>query len=67
MTFPIAERTVKETIGAVPYTLTIKGNTVVAIDPPGQYGTFYQRAGYRKDRAPMRKIQRFVPDQTLVW
>jgi DUF1680 family protein len=67
ITFPIAERTVQETIGAVPYTLIIKGNTVVSIDPPGKYGAFYQRAAYRKDRAPMRKVQRFVPDQDLVW
>jgi hypothetical protein len=67
VTFPISERTVKETIGAVAYTLIIKGNTVVSIDPPGKYGALYQRAAYRGDRAPMRKVQRFVPDQTLVW
>ena len=67
VTFPISERTVKETIGAVPYTLIIKGSTVVSIDPPGKYGTFYQRAAYRSDRAPMRNVQRFVPEQTISW
>ena len=34
--FPIEERTVKETIGGLPYTLIIKGNTVVSIDRPGR-------------------------------
>jgi hypothetical protein len=67
MTFPIAERTVKETIGDVPYTLTIKGNTVTTIDPPGKVGPLYQRACYRANRAPLRKVSRFVPDETIVW
>ncbi|MBZ5562795.1 MAG: glycoside hydrolase family 127 protein [Acidobacteriia bacterium] len=67
LTFPIEERTVKETIGAVPYTLIIKGNTVVSIDPPGHYGALYERAEYRADRAPMVKVRRFVPDEQIVW
>ncbi len=64
---PIAERTVKETIGDVPYTLTIKGNTVSMIDPRGKYGALYERAYYRQNEAPWRKVTRFVPDQALVW
>jgi hypothetical protein len=67
ITFPIAERTVKETIGDVPYTLTIKGNTVTTIDPPGRIGPMYNRAYYRKDRAPMQKVRRFVPDSPIYW
>ena len=67
VTFPIAERTVKETIGAVPYTLIIRGNTVVSVDPPGKLGALYQRAAYRKDEAPLRKVRRFVPEQPIVW
>ena len=67
ISFPIAERTLKETIGAVPYTLIIKGNTVVSIDPPGKLGALYQRAAYRGNEAPMRKVQRSVPEQTIPW
>ena len=67
VTFPIAERTVKETIGDVPYTLTIKGNTVTTIDPPGKVGPLYERAYYRANHAPMRKVSRFVSDETIVW
>jgi DUF1680 family protein len=67
ISFPIAERTLKETIGAVPYTLIIKGNMVVSIDPPGKLGALYQRAAYRGNEAPMRKVQRSVPEQTIPW
>jgi hypothetical protein len=65
--FPIAERTVKETIGDVPYTLTIKGSTVTSIDPPGKFGALYNRAYYREPETPWRKVNRFVPDETIVW
>jgi hypothetical protein len=67
VTFPIAERTVKETIGDVPYTLTIKGNTVTTIDPAGKAGPLYQRAYYRASRAPLKTVSRFVSDETLFW
>jgi hypothetical protein len=65
--FPIEERTVKETIGGLPYTLIIKGNTVVAIDPPGRYGPLYQRAHYRENQARWREVNRFVPQESIVW
>jgi hypothetical protein len=67
VTFPIAERNVKETIGDVPYTLTVKGNTVTTIDPPGKVGPLYQRAYYRANHARMRTVSRFVPDETVIW
>lgn len=67
ITFPISERTVKETIGDVPYTLTIKGSTVTTIDPPGRYGPLYNRAYFREPQAPRKKVKRFVPDETIVW
>jgi hypothetical protein len=67
VTFPISTRTTKETIGNVDYTLEIKGNTVVSIDPPGKNGPLYERAYYRADKAPMRKVERFVPDAPIKW
>jgi DUF1680 family protein len=67
LSFPIATRTVKETIGAVPYTLEIKGNTVVSVDPPGKYGALYERAHYKRDQASWRKAQRFAPEEPLSW
>ena len=67
VTFPIGERTVKEKMGGEDYTLVIKGNTVVSIDPPGKYGPFYQRASYREDKARWRKVKRFAPEEEIRW
>ena len=60
MNFPISERTVKTSIGDVSYTLIIKGNDVVSIDPPGQWHPFYQRTHYR-EKVRWVKRERFVP------
>ena len=66
LTFPITERTVEAAAGAavigdVPYTLVLKGNEVVLIDPPGQWYPFYQRAHYRETQARWVTRERFVP------
>jgi hypothetical protein len=65
--FPIAIRTVTETLGAVRYSLEIKGNTVVSVDPPGKIGAIYERAHYTGSEAPWRTVQRFVPDPEVSW
>ncbi|MGA9055871.1 MAG: hypothetical protein WB763_05100 [Terriglobia bacterium] len=65
--FPITTRTAKETLGAVPYTLEIKGNTMVSIDPPGMNGALYAHKQYGSNQVPWRKVQRFVPDEQLSW
>ena len=65
--FPIAERTVKTTIGGKHYTLVIKGNEVVFIDPQGQWYPFYQRDHYRNNRVRWIKRDRFVADNVLHW
>ena len=68
LTFPIAERTVKEWIGPGSYTVVMKGNTVVSIDPPGKNVPIYQdRAKYRKDEVLWRQVERFVPNEEIVW
>jgi Beta-L-arabinofuranosidase, GH127 len=64
--FPIQEYTRHETIGGVAYTLQIRGNTVISIDPPGQNGPLYERAYYR-DAVRWRKVDRFVPEQAITW
>ena len=67
VTFPISTRRTTEVIGNVLYTLEIKGNTVVGIDPPGKNGPLYERAYFRGSEAPMRKVERFVPEEEIVW
>jgi hypothetical protein len=65
--FPIAQRTVKETIGTVGCTLTLKGNTVIAIDPKGTTCPLYERQKYASSQAPMKKVSRFVSDERIAW
>jgi hypothetical protein len=67
VTFPISTRRTTETIGNVFYTLEIKGNTVISIDPQGKNGPLYERAYFRAHEAPMRKVERFVPDEPVQW
>jgi len=66
ITFPLEERTVKETIGGVAYTLVLKGSTVVSIDPPGKNGPLYLRAHYR-EQAAWRNVTRFMSQEHIVW
>ena len=63
--FPIHERTVRERIGLDDYTLIVKGNTVVFIDPPGRNCPLFQREHYREDQVRWRKVVRFVPKTVL--
>jgi len=66
--FPISERQVRERIGPETYSLVIKGNTVISIDPPGQNGPLYQdRTLYSKDQVKWRNVKRFVPDEIIEW
>jgi hypothetical protein len=67
LTFPIPEHSTKETIGNTPYTLGLKGNTVVNIDPPGINGPLYQRSYYLSQQAPSRKVERFIPEESIAW
>jgi hypothetical protein len=67
VTLPIQEHRVRETIGNVAYVLDFKGNTLVNIDPPGKNGPLYQRAQYRSSKAPTRRVDRFVAEQTINW
>ena len=60
MNFPISERTVTTSLGNVSYTLIIKGNDVISIDPPGQWHAFYHREHYR-EKVRWVNRERFVP------
>jgi hypothetical protein len=65
-TFPITERTVKERIGPATYSLLVKGNTVLSIDPPGKHGPFYEGRG-KGNRTPWRQMERFAPNEEIAW
>jgi hypothetical protein len=64
ITFPLMEKSLFKVIGDVPYRLTLKGNTVLDIDPEGTIYPLYQRDHYRRKRAPLKKTARFVSKET---
>ena len=65
--FPIAERVKEVEIEKCHYILTMKGNDVVHMDPPGRFCPFYQRDHYREDVVRWKKATRFVSDELLYW
>jgi hypothetical protein len=68
LTFPIHERTIQDNIGPVKYTLVLKGNTVISIDPKGTNVPLYRgRERYRRNQAPFREVTRFVSSQSILW
>jgi hypothetical protein len=67
MRFPIYERTVRTRAIGVDYTLILRGNTVVSIDPPGRFRPLYQRAAFRDDKPQMITLKRFNCEQLISW
>ena len=66
--FPISERTVADQkIGNRTYTLIVKGDTVVSIDPSGRECPLYARNYYRSNVAPQRAVKRFLANETIAW
>lgn len=65
--FPIAERIVKERIGNQDYSMVIKGNTVISIDPPGKNGPLYQDQKKYQAEVAWKQVGRFVPEQDIRW
>ena len=82
--FPVETKTVFVPIGRIPYKLTMRGNTVVDIDPrswtrvhcpvydqtireSGELCPLYRRDQYKRDKAPMKTIERFVSNETIQW
>ena len=49
------------------YRLMLKGNTCVAIDPPGKNVPLFQRAHYIPDETRWKTGQWFVPDRKIFW
>jgi hypothetical protein len=67
LNFPIFERTEKRRIEKFDYTFILRGNDVVAVDPPGKYCPMYQRGHYRNGEPLYQKVTRFIASQDLPW
>lgn len=49
------------------YRVLLRGNTCVAIEPPGRNFPIFQRDHYTQDLACWRRIMRFVPERAVEW
>jgi hypothetical protein len=67
VSFPLEERTIDEKIGEEYCQLTLKGSTVVAIEPVAPRYPYYQRAVYRETTTRWKRAERFVPDREVAW
>ena len=65
--FPISERVKQVDIEKQRYTLVIKGNEVVSIDPPGRFCPFYQRDHYRENTVRWKEVTRFISEENILW
>lgn len=66
--FPITESTSEYTIHGDKYTVEFKGNQAINITPdenPENYYSYYPLDKYRADKAPMRKVTRFVAESVI--
>ncbi|MDO8685524.1 MAG: glycoside hydrolase family 127 protein [Clostridiales bacterium] len=65
--FPIYERTETVIVEKQKYTIILRGNDVVNIDPPGTNWPLYQRGHYRTGETLWKKATRFVPVEEIKW
>ena len=65
--FPMLERQEYRLIGGIPYRVSIKGNTVIEIDPPGRIYPLYQRQHFRRNKALIKEVTRFVSSERIRW
>ena len=63
--FPIWERTERAVMVRQEYSLVVRGDTVVAIDPPGITGALYQREHFRHSEPAWREVTRFISDEVI--
>ena len=67
LSFPISERCEHISIEKRSYRILLRGNTCVAIDPPGANVPLFQRDHYRSDTTRWRKVTRFVGKNEIEW
>ena len=64
--FPIGERDQSIDVQQRTYRILLRGNTCVAVDPPGVNYPLFQRDHYRTDTR-WRKVDRFVSEKVIEW
>ncbi len=67
LSFPVREQSKNVVVEKRIYTVLMRGDTCVAIDPPGMTAPLFQRDHYREPVTRWRKITRFVPETAPEW
>ena len=67
LSFPIEERTEYINVEKRAYRILLRGNTCVAIDPPGANVPLFRRDHYRENETRWRTRVRFIADQQTEW
>ena len=67
LSFPIAESLEHILVEKRGYRAIFRGNTCVAINPPGSNAPLFQRQHFRNDTTRWRRDTRFISRQTLEW
>jgi len=67
VTFPIVERTLRRDLKSHVYTVTVRGFTVVDLQPYADVTPLFARTYYKRSSAPMKNRQQFVSEQRIVW
>jgi len=67
LNFPIEERAEWIYVEKRTYRILLRGNTCVAIDPPGTNCPLFQREHLRSNTARWKKAKRFVSDKVIDW
>ena len=65
--FPIMEKLMYRSLKGHEFWVTVRGFTVVDVEPHVEVTPIFQREKYRRPKAPMRNVKRFVSSQRIDW
>ena len=65
--FPMVEKTLYRNLKGHDFVITVRGFTVVDVQPHAEVTPVFRRQHYRQSEAPMRQVRRFVSAQSVEW
>lgn len=65
--FPLSESKALIYVEKRTYRILLRGNTCIAIDPPGRNFPLFERQYLRSEQTRWHSIQRYVADQQIAW
>jgi hypothetical protein len=65
--FPMVEKTERWTLHGTTRICRFKGNTLIEISPPIHPAAYCRRQRFLDDKAPLKKVTRYVTEKMLIW